>query len=64
MELGEGLCKLRKMGFESGPLFRFEKEISDVLEFVYQTQMELAACKSFFFSIDFGLKKIFLGFPK
>lgn len=45
MELGEGLCKLRKMRFESGsPLFSFEKEVSAVLEFVYQTQMELAAC--------------------
>ncbi|KAJ6795021.1 uncharacterized protein M6B38_348025 [Iris pallida] len=44
MELGEGLCKLRKMDFESGPFFRFEKEVSHVLEFLYQTQMELAAC--------------------
>lgn len=45
LEMGEGLCKLRKIGFErGGPLFRFEREVSEVLEFVYQTQMELAAC--------------------
>ncbi|KAH0457454.1 hypothetical protein IEQ34_012769 [Dendrobium chrysotoxum] len=44
MELGEGLCKLRKIGFESGPFLRFEQEISEALEFVYQTQKELAAC--------------------
>ncbi|KAK4404644.1 hypothetical protein Sango_0833000 [Sesamum angolense] len=44
MELGEGLCKLRKMNFESGPFHQFEKEISAVLEFIYQTQLEQAAC--------------------
>ncbi|KAJ0975409.1 hypothetical protein J5N97_017374 [Dioscorea zingiberensis] len=44
MELGEGLCKLRKMDFEDGPFQEFEKEVSGVLEFVYQTQKELAAC--------------------
>lgn len=55
MEMGEGLCKLRKMRFGSnGPLYRFEKEVSEVLEFVYQTQKELAACKFFF------IHKIFL----
>ncbi|XP_022152041.1 uncharacterized protein LOC111019851, partial [Momordica charantia] len=43
MELGEGLCKLRKMEFRSGPFFTFEREISAVLDFVYQTQIELAA---------------------
>nr|CAD1817382.1 unnamed protein product [Ananas comosus var. bracteatus] len=43
MELGEGLCKLRKMGFDGGPFLRFEEEVSAVLEFVYQTQKELAA---------------------
>lgn len=48
MELGEGLCKLRKMEFRSGPFFTFEREISAVLDFVYQTQIELAACKYFF----------------
>ncbi|KAL0404682.1 UNVERIFIED_CONTAM: hypothetical protein Sradi_2109000 [Sesamum radiatum] len=42
MELGEGLCKL--MNFESGPFHQFEKEISAVLEFIYQTQLEKAAC--------------------
>ena len=44
MELGEGLCKLRKMGFEDGPFLRFEEEISLALEFLYRTQKELAAC--------------------
>lgn len=58
MEMGEGLCKLRKIGFErGGPLFRFERDVSEVLEFVYHTQLELAACKSrfsffFFFSLE------------
>lgn len=45
MELGEGLCKLRKMNFEKGPFQEFEKDISAVLNFIYQTQLELAACK-------------------
>ncbi|KAM0950483.1 hypothetical protein DsansV1_C04g0041871 [Dioscorea sansibarensis] len=44
LELGEGLCKLRKMNFRAGPFQEFEREISEVLEFVYQTQKELAAC--------------------
>ncbi|CAK9150181.1 unnamed protein product [Ilex paraguariensis] len=45
MELGEGLCKLRKMNFETGPFHQFEKDISAVLDFIYQTQLELAACE-------------------
>ncbi|BAT85049.1 hypothetical protein LR48_Vigan03g205700 [Vigna angularis] len=44
MELGEGLCKLRKMEFSNGPFHKFEKDISAVLDFIYQTQIELAAC--------------------
>ncbi|KAJ8759778.1 hypothetical protein K2173_009879 [Erythroxylum novogranatense] len=44
MELGEGLCKLRKMKFESRPFLQFEQEISDTLSFIYNTQLELAAC--------------------
>ncbi|XP_042480403.1 uncharacterized protein LOC122061255 [Macadamia integrifolia] len=48
MELGEGLCKLRKMNFESGPFHQFEQEIAAVLNFIYQTQMELAACSEDF----------------
>ncbi|KAK6159027.1 hypothetical protein DH2020_006341 [Rehmannia glutinosa] len=44
MELGEGVCKLRKMNFENGPFYQFEKEISAVLEFIYKTQLEQAAC--------------------
>ncbi|PKA50518.1 hypothetical protein AXF42_Ash013733 [Apostasia shenzhenica] len=41
MELGAGLCKLRKVGFAGGPFLRFEQEMSAALEFVYQTQKEL-----------------------
>ncbi|XP_048127701.1 uncharacterized protein LOC115733733 isoform X2 [Rhodamnia argentea] len=44
MELGEGLCKLRKMDFVDGPFHQFEREISAALDFIYQTQVELAAC--------------------
>ncbi|XP_078438034.1 DUF309 domain protein [Wolffia australiana] len=44
MQLGEGLGKLRKMDFDDGPFVRFEREISAALEFIYQTQKELAAC--------------------
>ncbi|GMH09665.1 hypothetical protein Nepgr_011506 [Nepenthes gracilis] len=44
MELGEGLCKLRKLNSEEGPFYQFEQEISAVLDFIYQTQLELAAC--------------------
>lgn len=45
MELGEGLCKLRKMDFDSGPFYDFEQDISAVLNFIYNTQIELAACE-------------------
>lgn len=45
IELGEGLCKLRKLNFEGGPFLQFEQEISAVLEFIYQTQLEFAACE-------------------
>ncbi|GMI64811.1 hypothetical protein HRI_000150400 [Hibiscus trionum] len=44
MELGEGLCKLRKMNFDSGPFYDFEQDIAAVLNFIYNTQIELAAC--------------------
>ncbi|KAJ4747938.1 DUF309 domain protein [Rhynchospora pubera] len=44
IQLGEGLCKLKKLEFEEGPFFQFQQEISAALEFVYQTQKELAAC--------------------
>ncbi|CAN6455825.1 unnamed protein product [Victoria cruziana] len=44
MELGEGLCKLRKMNFSCGPFYQFEQEICAVQNFIYQTQLELAAC--------------------
>ncbi|XP_076896276.1 uncharacterized protein LOC143549197 [Bidens hawaiensis] len=44
MEIGEGLCKLRRLNFENGPFHRFERDVSAVLEFIYQTQLEFAAC--------------------
>lgn len=44
MELGEGLCKLRKMNFKRGPFHHFERDITAILDFIYQTQIELAAC--------------------
>ncbi|XP_021733258.1 uncharacterized protein LOC110700064 [Chenopodium quinoa] len=44
MEMGESLCKLRKLNFEGGPFHQFEQELSTVLNFIYQTQLELAAC--------------------
>ncbi|KAK9726115.1 hypothetical protein RND81_05G191500 [Saponaria officinalis] len=48
MEMGEGICKLRKLNFEGGPFHEFEKQISGVLNFIYQTQLELAACNEDF----------------
>lgn len=48
MELGEGICKLRKIEFQTGPFHQFEKDISAVLDFIYQTQIELAACECHF----------------
>lgn len=48
MEMGEGLCKLRKLNLEEGPFYEFEQEISIVLNFIYQTQLELAACNEDF----------------
>lgn len=48
MEFGEGVCKLRKLNFESGAFHQFEQEISAVLNFIYQTQLELAACNEDF----------------
>ena len=44
-ELGEGLAKLRKQRFRMGPFQRFEQEMSEVLEYIYNTQLEHAACK-------------------
>nr|ACG27731.1 hypothetical protein [Zea mays] len=53
MELGEGLCKLRKLqldgegdgdGDGGGPFSRFRDEVAAVLQFLYRTQKELAAC--------------------
>ncbi|KAL6641976.1 hypothetical protein ACP70R_020157 [Stipagrostis hirtigluma subsp. patula] len=47
MELGEGLCKLRKLhldGDDDGPFSRFRDEVAAVLQFIYRTQKELAAC--------------------
>uniref|UniRef100_A0A0D9XNN8 DUF309 domain-containing protein n=1 Tax=Leersia perrieri TaxID=77586 RepID=A0A0D9XNN8_9ORYZ len=51
MELGEGLCKLRKLRLHhdddnssSRPFCRFEEEVAAALNFIYRTQKELAAC--------------------
>lgn len=51
MELGEGLCKLRRLrledddgGADQGPFSRFRDEVAAVLSFLYRTQKELAAC--------------------
>lgn len=44
MELGEGICKLRKLNFQTGPFHQFEKEVASVLDFIYETQLEYAAC--------------------
>ncbi|KAM0877405.1 hypothetical protein ACQ4PT_035535 [Festuca glaucescens] len=50
MELGEGLCKLRRVrledddGDDEGPFSRFRDEVAAVLSFLYRTQKELAAC--------------------
>ncbi|KAJ0931626.1 putative TTHA0068-like superfamily protein [Helianthus annuus] len=44
MEIGEGLCKLRKLNFDTGPFHQFERDMSAVLDFIYQTQLEFAAC--------------------
>lgn len=60
MELGEGLGKLRKMNLRSGPFHEFENEISAALEFIYRTQIELAACE-FLFTI-FHILIIALGY--
>uniref|UniRef100_A0A453HQE3 DUF309 domain-containing protein n=1 Tax=Aegilops tauschii subsp. strangulata TaxID=200361 RepID=A0A453HQE3_AEGTS len=51
MELGEGLCKLRRLRLEDddddqGPFSRFRDEVAAVLSFLYRTQKELAACTS------------------
>lgn len=54
MELGEGLCKLRRLkldedgdaGDGDGPFSRFRDEVAAVLQFLYRTQKELAACTS------------------
>ncbi|CAN6339464.1 unnamed protein product [Urochloa humidicola] len=48
MELGEGLCKLRKLnlGHDDGndPFSAFRDEVAAVLQFLYRAQKELAAC--------------------
>nr|CAB3459241.1 unnamed protein product [Digitaria exilis] len=45
MELGEGLCKLRKLNLDhDDPFSLFRDDVSSVLQFLYRTQKELAAC--------------------
>lgn len=48
MELGEGLNKLRRFGTQGSPLSDFEQGVSEVLEFLYNTQREHAACSGDF----------------
>ncbi|XP_074320252.1 uncharacterized protein LOC141657039 [Silene latifolia] len=48
MEFGEGVCKLRKLNLNEGPFHEFEQQISCVLNFIYNTQLELAACNEDF----------------
>jgi len=45
VELGEGLTKLKRADFQEGPLHDFEREASAVLEFIYNAQLEHAACE-------------------
>ncbi|PUZ62816.1 hypothetical protein GQ55_3G017000 [Panicum hallii var. hallii] len=48
MELGEGLCKLRKLNLDDDdPFSWFREEVADVLQFLYRTQKELAACTDY-----------------
>ncbi|KAI3782691.1 hypothetical protein L2E82_12745 [Cichorium intybus] len=44
MEIGEGVCKLRKLNFVTGPFHQFERDMTAVLDFIYHTQLEFAAC--------------------
>eukprot|EP00245_Coleochaete_scutata_P006408 TRINITY_DN20833_c0_g1_i1.p1 TRINITY_DN20833_c0_g1~~TRINITY_DN20833_c0_g1_i1.p1 ORF type:complete len:294 (-),score=43.47 TRINITY_DN20833_c0_g1_i1:168-1049(-) len=44
LEMGEGLTKIRRLRAESGPFQEFEESMGAVLEFVYSTQLEHAAC--------------------
>ncbi|KAG0564719.1 hypothetical protein KC19_8G133800 [Ceratodon purpureus] len=44
VELGEGLTKLKRADFQEGPLHDFEREASALLEFIYNAQLEHAAC--------------------
>lgn len=59
MEMGESVCKLRKLNLEAGPFHEFEKDLSTVLNFIYQTQLELAACQ-FLHQLLFYLKHLFI----
>lgn len=44
VELGEGLTKLRRQRLKEGPFHQFEQDVSAVLEYMYNTQLEHAAC--------------------
>lgn len=58
MELGEGLNKLRKFGKREGPFYNFEQQATELLEFVFRTQMEHAACEGtacMFFTFAFNV---------
>eukprot|EP00850_Spirogloea_muscicola_P003552 SM000014S00340 [mRNA] locus=s14:829958:831464:+ [translate_table: standard] len=44
VELGEGLNKLRRLPSRTGPFHDLEHQASALLEFIYSTQLEHAAC--------------------
>eukprot|EP00249_Psilotum_nudum_P017580 c26396_g1_i4 orf=112-948(+) len=44
LELGEGLSKLQRKMFISGPFHDFQQDIAMLLEYLYSTQLEHAAC--------------------
>jgi hypothetical protein len=44
IQFGEGLHKLRRQRLRYGGLHEFEQDMSALLEFVYNTQLEHAAC--------------------
>ena len=46
MELGEGLTKLRRLKLTRGGLYEFQEAAGAVQEFIYNTQLEHAACKT------------------
>ncbi|EFJ11882.1 hypothetical protein SELMODRAFT_125243 [Selaginella moellendorffii] len=48
VELGEGVSKFGKLKLKKGPFYEFDKEMRAVLDFLYNTQLENAACNDDF----------------